>query len=81
MHLFAHAYVCSSSDPAVLRVELMKIAKTVLSSKILGQHSDLFASLAVDAVVRLKVVLLIFDEGLFDIGVCRAVATWTRYSY
>jgi chaperonin GroEL (HSP60 family) len=60
--LTAHAYVRSTSDPVTLRVELMKIAKTVLSSKILGQHSDLFASLAVNAVVRLKVVWPKFSE-------------------
>lgn len=32
----------------------MKIAKTTLGSKILSQHSDHFANLAVDAVMRLK---------------------------
>ena len=33
----------------------MNIARTTLSSKILVQHRDLFAKLAVDAVLRLKV--------------------------
>ena len=37
-----------------LRDDLIKIAKTTLSSKILNQYSDHFANLAVDAVLRLK---------------------------
>lgn len=37
-----------------LENDLMKIAKTSLGSKILSQHSDHFAKLAVDAVLRLK---------------------------
>lgn len=45
------------ADEKQLYDELMQIAKTVLSSKILGQHSDHFAKLAVDAVIRLKVRL------------------------
>lgn len=32
----------------------MNIARTTLSSKILSQHKEYFAKLAVDAVVRLK---------------------------
>jgi T-complex protein 1 subunit beta len=32
----------------------MNIARTTLSSKILTQHKDKFANLAVDAVLRLK---------------------------
>jgi len=43
-----------SSDPAQFRDDLMKIAKTTLSSKILAQHKNFFANLAVDAVLRLK---------------------------
>ncbi|VDP09326.1 unnamed protein product, partial [Soboliphyme baturini] len=34
--------------------ELLKIAKTTLGSKIVAQHNELFAKLAVDAVLRLK---------------------------
>jgi len=37
-----------------LEADLLKIAKTTLGSKILGQHSEHFASLAVQAVLRLK---------------------------
>lgn len=41
----------SGSD---MRVDLLKIARTTLGSKILAQHKDHFAQLAVDAVLRLK---------------------------
>ncbi|KAH7727360.1 cct-2 protein [Aphelenchoides avenae] len=37
-----------------LRDDLLKIARTTLGSKILAQHSEQFAQLAVDAVMRLK---------------------------
>ncbi|KAL1114763.1 hypothetical protein AAG570_007587, partial [Ranatra chinensis] len=43
-----------SEDDAKLRANLLKIAKTTLSSKILANHMDLFSNLAVDAVMRLK---------------------------
>jgi T-complex protein 1 subunit beta len=36
------------------RNDLMNIARTTLSSKILSQHKDLFANMAVDAVMRLR---------------------------
>ena len=36
------------------REDLMNIARTTISSKILSQHKDFFAKLAVDAVLRLK---------------------------
>eukprot|EP00899_Mesostigma_viride_P027811 jgi/Mesvir1/8214/Mv12505-RA.1 len=41
-------------DPAALRQDLLRIAMTTLSSKILSQHKEHFAQLAVDAVLRLK---------------------------
>ncbi|XP_067676877.1 T-complex protein 1 subunit beta-like [Haliotis asinina] len=41
-------------DPAKFRADLMNIARTTLSSKILTQHKDYFSNLAVDAVLRLK---------------------------
>lgn len=44
----------SSQDPALMRDELIKIACTTLGSKILAQHKQFFANLAVDAVLRLK---------------------------
>ncbi|KAK3871660.1 hypothetical protein Pcinc_023218 [Petrolisthes cinctipes] len=43
----------NSSDQAKFRQDLIKIAKTTLSSKILSQHKDFFAELTVDAVLRL----------------------------
>lgn len=38
----------------VARDNLLNIARTTLSSKILSQHKDFFANLAVDAILRLK---------------------------
>ena len=43
------------SEPEKFKEDLMNIARTTLSSKILTQHKDKFAKLAVDAVLRLKV--------------------------
>ncbi|KAH9395738.1 T-complex protein 1 subunit beta [Tyrophagus putrescentiae] len=43
-----------SKDNEKFRSDLMNIARTTLSSKILSQHKDAFAKLAVDAVLRLK---------------------------
>ena len=43
-----------SDDEVAFREDLMNIARTTLSSKILSQHKDHFSNLAVDAVLRLK---------------------------
>ena len=43
-----------SDNNEKFREDLMNIARTTLSSKILSQHKEHFAKLAVDAVVRLK---------------------------
>lgn len=43
-----------SKNPDVFRKDLIAIARTTLSSKVLAQDRDLFAKLAVDAVLRLK---------------------------
>ena len=43
-----------SKDLDKFRSDLLNIARTTLSSKILSQHNDTFAELAVDAVMRLK---------------------------
>eukprot|EP00697_Spironema_sp_BW2_P013641 gnl/Spiro4/3817_TR1887_c0_g1_i1.p1 gnl/Spiro4/3817_TR1887_c0_g1~~gnl/Spiro4/3817_TR1887_c0_g1_i1.p1 ORF type:complete len:532 (+),score=143.67 gnl/Spiro4/3817_TR1887_c0_g1_i1:69-1664(+) len=43
-----------SADPEVFRQDLLNIAKTTLSSKLLNQDKEFFARLAVDAVMRLK---------------------------
>ena len=47
--------LCSSDDAVKFREDLMNIARTTLSSKILTQYKDHFAILAVTAVLRLKV--------------------------
>jgi len=44
----------NQADAAKFRNDLLNIARTTLSSKILTQDKDLFAELAVDAVLRLK---------------------------
>ena len=41
-------------DEAAFREDLMNIARTTLSSKILAQHKDYFSKMTVDAVLRLK---------------------------
>jgi len=43
-----------SKDPKAFREDLLNIARTTLSSKILRQHKELFSNMAVDAVQRLK---------------------------
>ncbi|XP_032691455.1 T-complex protein 1 subunit beta [Odontomachus brunneus] len=44
----------NSGDPEHFREDLMNIARTTLSSKILSQYKEHFSKLAVDAVLRLK---------------------------
>ncbi|KAG8225614.1 hypothetical protein J437_LFUL004185 [Ladona fulva] len=44
----------NSGNEAQFREDLMNIARTTLSSKILSQHKEYFSKLAVDAVLRLK---------------------------
>lgn len=44
----------SSANAETFRGDLMNIARTTLSSKILSQHKEHFSKLAVDAVLRLK---------------------------
>ena len=48
------AAIDNSADPAKFRDDLMNIARTTLSSKLLNTEKDHFAKLAVDAVLRLK---------------------------
>ncbi|KAI9357617.1 chaperonin Cpn60/TCP-1 family [Zopfochytrium polystomum] len=48
------AAVDHSSDAHLFRKDLINIAKTTLSSKVLSQDKEHFAKLAVDAVLRLK---------------------------
>lgn len=43
-----------SQDAEVFRADLINIAKTTLSSKVLSQDKEYFSKLAVDAVLRLK---------------------------
>lgn len=48
------ASVNNGSNPDLFRKDLINIAKTTLSSKILSQDKELFSNLAVDAILRLK---------------------------
>jgi len=48
----------NGADPVKFRNDLVNIAKTTLSSKVLSQDKDYFANLAVDAVLRLQVCAL-----------------------
>lgn len=49
-----NATMDNSKDDAKFKEDLLNIARTTLSSKILYQHKDFFANLAVDAILRLK---------------------------
>jgi len=52
------SFVCeleTSKDPEQFREDLLNIARTTLSSKVLSGAKDYFSKLAVDAVLRLKV--------------------------
>eukprot|EP00158_Paraphelidium_tribonemae_P002461 Partr_v1_DN25388_c0_g1_i1_m21983 putative t-complex protein 1 len=46
--------VDNGMDKEKFRLDLLNIARTTLSSKVLSEHKDYFATLAVDAVLRLK---------------------------
>ncbi|CAG8796182.1 2602_t:CDS:10, partial [Gigaspora margarita] len=46
--------VDNGANPEAFRKDLINIARTTLSSKVLSQDKDYFANLAVDAVLRLK---------------------------
>jgi T-complex protein 1 subunit beta len=45
----------NSKNESLFRQDLINIAKTTLSSKVLSQDKEYFAKMAVDAVLRLKV--------------------------
>jgi T-complex protein 1 subunit beta len=48
--------VDNSQDKEKFREDLINIARTSLSSKVLSQDKEYFSRLAVDAVLRLKVI-------------------------
>jgi len=54
MNALSTSAVDNGADPEKFRNDLMNIARTTLSSKLLTQHQDFFANMAVDAVMRLK---------------------------
>ena len=65
------------------REDLMNIARTTLSSKILSQHKDFFANLAVDAVLRqlllCRYILLYLTPSCFLLSrLYVVIGTWTK---
>lgn len=54
LEALSNSAVDSSNDDKKFREDLVSIAKTTLSSKVLNQDKDYFANLAVDAILRLK---------------------------
>jgi T-complex protein 1 subunit beta len=68
-----HSTLDNGKDEAKFREDLMNIARTTLSSKILVHQKDHFAKLAVDAVLRLKVLLIVIMLcHLIDLKFCEA---------
>lgn len=51
---FYHTFLVFSENVEKFKEDLLNIARTTLSSKILSQHKEHFSKLAVDAVLRLK---------------------------
>jgi len=54
LHALDQAAVDNAADKEKFEEDLLNIARTTLSSKLLTQHKDFFAKMAVDAVLRLK---------------------------
>lgn len=44
----------NQADPDMFRKDLFNIARTTLSSKLLTQHKDFFASICVDAIIKIR---------------------------
>lgn len=53
-HALDQSTIDNGADKDKFKEDLMNIARTTLSSKLLTQHKDFFANMAVDAVLRLK---------------------------
>jgi len=81
-----HVFCVRSNDASKFREDLMNIARTTLSSKILTQYKDHFANLAVTAVLRLKASLihcrslcLVFPLSISDVLTSGAFVFVLRY--
>ena len=44
----------NGQDDEAFRADLFNIARTTLSSKLLTQHKDFFAKIAVDAIMKIR---------------------------
>lgn len=75
----------SRKDPEAFRKDLLAIARTTLSSKVLAADKDYFAELAVSAVLRLKVRDIISyctsdgGELITDATTTRAQPIWNTF--
>lgn len=54
LHALDAAAIDNGADPVKFQEDLMNIARTTLSSKLLTQHKDFFSKMAVDSVMRLQ---------------------------
>ena len=54
MGMSLESYHSPSQNVKALRKDLLNIARTTLSSKVISQDKDYFSNLVVDAVLRLK---------------------------
>lgn len=69
----------SRKDPEAFRKDLLAIARTTLSSKVLAADKDYFAELAVSAVLRLKVCPCgqVSSDGTNGLLIIRDPPTWS----
>lgn len=72
--LFSLCCLCLSDDPVQFREDLLAIARTTISSKILTAAKEHFAQLAVNAVLRLKVTIFVFLSNCH-----RKAGIWRRF--
>jgi len=77
--------VDNSADPVKFREDLIRIARTTLSSKLLTYQKEHFAELAVDCVLRLRgssnldlVQIIKKPGGQLSIRISNRVSCWTR---
>ncbi|ORY43617.1 hypothetical protein BCR33DRAFT_717304 [Rhizoclosmatium globosum] len=74
--------VDNGKDDELFRKDLINIAKTTLSSKVLSQDKEYFSNLAVDAVLRLKgSTSLEHIQIIKKIGGKLMDSTWTKVSF
>ena len=76
------AAVNNGDNPTLFRNDLLNIAQTTLSSKILSQDKLLFSNLAVDAILRLKGSTNLNHIQIIKKSVANyPILTWTKGLY